>query len=441
MGNPGAIHLEGPTTMKHFTISLALALTLSLKTSVAADPYCVALSDPEQLPKNYAKRGPFHVDALSGWIVGQDQLKAKFAVTHETAALWKAIAEGFEAKDVKLVVLAAPPRPLFAPKDALPDGYSATSAEKAFSAYISALNTTGITAPDLTVLRETPFAPDFYFARDTHWTPAGAAVSAAHLSEAMTGRQASDIVADVVFNEQYSEKGSLSTVVEKTCGTRPEAELVKAPVYTQKGDATALLSDVKDVAAALVGTSFSDRYKRDAYQVSGALSLALEKTVDNFSVTGGGMTGAMEAFLRSDALASGRYDTVIWEVPYTAPLTNISGLRQILGILQEDGVATAVYHGPINADWLNIDHEFFAADFTALRLHTPGMTKGKLSLELYAANGQKMRANLVKSDRVAADARSDTWSLSLAALPIQDVKRLKVRLANGGEQISIDLIR
>ncbi len=427
--------------MKRFTIPAALAALLSLVTSAIAEPYCPALSDPEQVPKKYAKRAPFHVDSSSGWIIGEDQLKAEFDVTDETTALWTAIAEGFEAKGVKLVVLAAPLRPLFAPEAAVPDTYDASSARKAFSEYISALNASGLPAPDLTVLRDTPYAPEFYFARDTHWTPVGAAVSAAHLSETITGLRASNIIAELVLDEQYSEKGSLSAVVEKTCGTRPEAERVRAPVYTETGDATALLSDVAEASVALVGTSFSDRYQRDAYQVAGALAYALDRPVDNFSVTGGGMTGAMEAFLRSGAFTSGQYDTVIWEAPYTAPLTNISGLRQILGILQENGEATQVYSGPVSSDWINIDHGFSTEDFTALHLKTPSVTKGKLSVELYDANGQKIRTNLVKSDRVTATARSDTWSLSLTALPIKDVTRFKIRLAAGGDDISMHLIR
>ncbi len=427
--------------MKNFTITAALSTILSLATSAAADPYCSALSDPEQVPKKYAKRAPFHVDASSGWIVGEDQFKTEFNVTEETTALWKAIAEGFDAKGVQLIVLAAPPRPLFAPETALPSTYNAAAAREAFSTYIKALNASGIPAPDLSVLRDTAYASEFYFARDTHWTPVGAAVSATHLSATITGLQAPDIVADVSFGESYTEKGSLSTVVEETCGTRPETELVRSPVYTKQGDASALLSDHDDASVALIGTSFSDRYKRDAYQVAGALAHALDRPVDNFSVTGGGMTGAMEAFLRSGALSTGQYNTVIWETPYTAPLTDISGLRQILGILQKNGEAVNVYSGPVGSDWMHIDHGFSVGDFAALQLKTPSVTKGKLSIELYDGNGQKIRTNLVKSDRVTAESRSNTWSLSLTALPIKDVKRLKIRLAAGAEDIAIHLIR
>ncbi len=427
--------------MKRLTIPAAFATIFSLASSVVADPYCSALADPEQVAKKYAKRAPFHVDAASGWIIGEDQLKSEFNVTGETTALWEAIAQGFDARGVKLVVLAAPPRPLFAPEAAVPSTYNAAAARKAFSAYISRLNASGIPAPDLSLLRDTAYASELYFARDTHWTPVGAAISAAHLSAAITGLQVPNFVTDVSFGEAYTEKGSLSTVVEETCGARPEVELVRSPAYTTRGDASALLSDQGDASVALIGTSFSDRYKRDAYQVAGALSHALDQQVDNYSVTGGGMTGAMEAFLRSGAFTSGQYDTVIWEVPYTAPLTNISGLRQILGLLQENGEATQVYSGQVSSDWMNIDHGFSTEDFTALHLKTPSVTKGKLSVELYDANGQKIRTNLVKSDRVTATARSDTWSLSLTALPINDVTRFKIRLAAGGDDISIHLIK
>lgn len=427
--------------MKRLTIPAALAAILGLAGAAVADPYCSALADPDQVPKKYAKRAPFHVDPPSGWLVGEDQLKTEFDVTEETSALWNALVEGFDTKGVKLVVLAAPPRPLFAPQNALPGTYNAIAAQEAFSSYIAAMNTSGIPAPDLSVVRDTSHAAGFYFARDTHWTPAGAAIAAAHLSAAVTGQPAADTIANVSFDETYTEKGSLSTVVEATCGTRPETELVSAPVFATQGDATTLLSVQDDASVALIGTSFSDRYQRDAYQVASALTHALDQPVDNFSVTGGGMTGAMEAFLRSEAFSSGQYDTVIWETPYTAPLTNISGLRQILGILQENGEATHVYTGSVGSDWMNVDHGFSIENFAALHLKTPSVTKGKLGVELYDANGQKIRTNLVKSDRVTAEARSDTWSLSLAALPIKDVKRFKIRLAKEANDITIHLIK
>ncbi len=427
--------------MKQLLKTLALATALAAPTSLLATPYCEELGIVNQLPKKYAKRGPFHVDAETGWIVGADQLKSNFAVTDEVNALWAKINAAFAAKGVKLVALVAPPRPLFAPNVPKTMVYDARKSKAEFAKYISALNDAGIVAPDLSNLADTVDATDYYFARDTHWTPKGAAVSAAMLAETLTGQTAKVSIEQLQFSDSYSEKGSLSTVVEKTCGVRPEAEIVDAPVYTQQGDASALLADASDQAIALVGTSFSNRYQRDTYQVAGAVSHALKASVDNFSVTGGGLVGAMEAFITGGALDSGRYKTVIWETPYTASLTNVSGLRQILGALHQNGDETEVYDGGISPNWKQIDFDFSVSAYLSIRVHTPGVSTGKLELEFYDAHGQKTRIKLIKSDRVEVSERSDVWAIALSALPIVEVSGFKVKMKAGVKGASIVLVK
>ncbi|WP_412550274.1 alginate O-acetyltransferase AlgX-related protein [Shimia sp. MIT910701] len=46
-------------------------------------------------------------------------------------------------------------------------------------------------------------------------------------------------------------------------------------------------------ALALLGSSFSNRYKRDHYRVADALARAFDADVENFSVSGGGPIGAI----------------------------------------------------------------------------------------------------------------------------------------------------
>ena len=233
----------------------------------------------------------------------------------------------------------------------------------------------------------------------------------------------------------------MSTVVEKTCGLRPKAELVFAPVYTQLGGASALLEDTSEQAIALVGTSFSDRYQRDAYQVAGAISNGMDASVDNFSITGAGLVGAMEAFIQGGALESGRYKTVIWEAPYTAPLTNVSGLRQILGALHRKGDETLAYQGRISNDWMPVGFGFSSDDFRSIRVQTKDLSIGKLELEFYNSDGHKTRIKLTKSDRVNVDERSDVWMVSLAAFPIKEVSRFKVKMTDGAKLASIHLVK
>ncbi|MEP1521484.1 hypothetical protein [Ascidiaceihabitans sp.] len=216
----------------------------------------------DQLPKKYQKRGPFYSDTSSGWIVAQDQLRNKYAVSDEAVALWHDIRAEFEKHAIDLVVLAAPPRPLFVPKSALdvvgmPLDAELPALQDGFSTYIAALNAAGIVAPDLSRVAQSPLAADYYFACDTHWTPMGAAVSVAHLNAAMGNGAIDANLARITSAGTYDEKGSLAGVVKDACGKRPKTETVPAPQYAIQGSAASLLGTAPELEKlALVGTSF-----------------------------------------------------------------------------------------------------------------------------------------------------------------------------------------
>ncbi len=419
--------------MKRVFHSIAVLALATCQTAWAA-PYCADLMAVDTLPKSYQKRGPFYFDTQSSWIVGADQLDQDFALGAEATFLLREIAKAFERAGTQLVVLSAPPRPLFAPAEVLaasgaPATYAPQDAAAAFGAYIAALNTAGIPAPDLSQFAEMERAGDFYFQRDTHWTPFGAYLSARQLAETL----AVSMPSAPPFTGSLTEKGSLSAVVEKTCGTRPAPETVAAPIYTKTG---ALLGASDKGQVALVGTSFSDRYKRDAYQVADALSYVLDKDVVNVSLTGGGLTGAMVAFLSDSALDLSVFDYVVWETPYTAPLTNAAALRQVLGHLQEQASSTSseLATFDIGAKWENLRIGFDASEFATLSLTLPGVQVGQVSIELISKAGDKQRYKLTKSARVPAKHRDDTWVLALTGLPEPNIERLKIKVSDPGER-------
>jgi hypothetical protein len=428
--------------MNRILIPMTLAMSMACAVPATAAPYCANLNVQEQLPKKYQKRGPFYSDISTGWIIGKDQLKNKYAVTDEAIGLWHGIKAEFDKHGVDLVVMAAPPRPLFAPDAAitamgLVGDVDLSEIDKGFSAYIAALNLAGINAPDLSVIAQGAEAETYYFARDTHWTPQGAALSAAYLNAAIDNTSVPDSMARITSTNKYEEKGSLAGVAKDACGDRPEIEIVSAPQYAQQGSASSLLgaAPTKDKVA-LVGTSFSDRYQRDAYQVADALAFMMDASVDNFSVTGGGMVGSMETFIRSGALETGSYKTVVWETPYSAPLTYVDGLRQILGALQttSEQVKVEMLHAHIKDEWISFEHSFSAADIQTLQIETETTNTGQLIVELVHVDGRKTRTKMVKTDRITADLRSTKWALSLREMSTSQIVRIKLRLPKADRQ-------
>ncbi|WP_300020093.1 hypothetical protein [uncultured Roseobacter sp.] len=422
--------------MKNLLKSAALIAGLTLPVVASAAPYCAALANLDDLPTKYQKRGPFYSDADAGWIVSADQLKAAFNVSQEAVLLWQMIAAEFEKRGTTLVVLAAPPRPLFVPEETsdsldLKRAFDRSGMARDFSAYIAALNAAGILAPDLSVLTGGEAAGDYYFKRDTHWTPVGAALSAAHLRQTIDGTLVGHTLQVVPFSESYQEKGSLSHVAEQACGTRPAPETVAAPVFAKAGSADSLLSDpVTAPRIALVGTSFSNRYQRDAYQVADALAHALDAEVENHAITGGGLVGSMSGFIQSNALETEQYEMVVWETPYTAPLTQVDGLRQILGELHAQSATDVdpLQTGQVSDDWLSIRHGFSPADHTGLQIIVPGQSTGTLIVELIDEDGEKTRIKLTKSDRADPALRTDNWDLAFGGLAPKRIERIKLRL-------------
>ncbi|MEL7463864.1 MAG: hypothetical protein AAFN79_07340 [Pseudomonadota bacterium] len=411
------------------TLSAALLAATMTATGAAAAPYCDALGDRDALPSKHQKRGPFHSDAASGWIIGDDQLRARFEMSAEASLLLSAIREEFTAQGATLAVVAAPPRPLFAPGEALAAmglaGYDAAATAAEFQAYVKALNAVGVAAPDLlAALREGGEA--VYFKRDTHWTPTGAALSAAALADALKMR--ADAAAPAMTGG-YEEKGSLSAVAEAACGARPEAETVAAPDFAKAGGADALLGDAAaGPALALIGTSFSDRYKRDAYRVADAIAHYTGAAVENASISGGGATSAMEAFIRSGRI--GEFDVVVWETPYSEPLTNLSALRQILGALKSARIAASAEGQEIavSREWATVEPEIAITAEGAIELEIDGVEVGQLDVELRGADGAKTRIKLRKSKRVEAGRRSDRWTFALGSIDPQSIDRIKIRL-------------
>lgn len=421
-------------------LSFAVA-AVTVCSSAFAAPYCPELSDVDSLPKSYQKRGPFYSDRDQGWIIGADQLSGDYAVTDEVRALWTLIGQEFAAQGTQLVVLSAPPRPLSAGQKVLDalglaDDYDPEDVASAYSNYIAALNAAGLAAPDLS---QTAQSGTYYFTRDTHWTPRGAYDSVAALAQHLTApdRDTPD------FAETYLEKGSLSAVADDVCGTRPEPETVlRADYPTGSSD---LFGETDKSKIALIGTSFSDRYQRDAYQVADAVAYAFDADVTNHSLTGGGMSGAMTAFLEQDGRELSQFDVIIWETPYTTPLLDTGGLRQVLGTLRgvQSTQAQDLFAGALGQDWQNIKHAFEAQSHDMLLVRTPGVTTGTLSIELFDATGGKTRVKLVKSKRVPPEARTENWVLALDALPNSSISRVKLKLKSKAKSdgVSATLLR
>jgi hypothetical protein len=406
-------------------IHIPLIASLMMGSAVQAAPYCSQLLSKERLPKKYAKLAPVYSDEASGWIFAQNQLQDRYDMKAPSLNLVQAIVDEFAKRDVPLAIVIAPPRAVIAGQDTLDatmeqQAYSVAKAQSSFDTLISQLADTGAIVPNLSdvALSEQSIRDGFYYRRDTHWTTVGSAVSAIAVANAVNAHMpdlfpndGTLAFGDLAASGSIEEKGSLTKVVSKTCGTALTPETSVTFDLSRQGS---LLGNAPEgPSIALLGSSFSNRYKRDLYRFADALARAFDADVENFSVSGGGPIGAIEPYVLSGALDRKDHDLVIWELPYTESFNSPSFLRQLLGALSEDRPALS------EVDLLPQSKSTLVkiADGTVtsgIEIVAEDVAKQSFKLEVRFDNGSTTKVYLGRRNAVPVDMRTDSLRSSLS---------------------------
>lgn len=418
--------------------------------SAQAAPLCPEFTSKESMPKKYRKLAPVLSAGPNDWIITADQMNTKYTPSEEAIELLEQIVGEFEKRGTKLAIMIAPPRPLVAGQSALDALYGDNTkfvlpeVTNSFNEMIDVLNKAGAIVPNLlnTALTVPGLQDEFYYRHDTHWTPRGAAESAVALGAAVSAAKikAFEGLAPIKPNfeteETFSERGSLADMAKSVCGAKIAPIVTKIPVFpTPEID---LLGDTPERPKVLLaGSSFSNRYKKDAYRVADAISGVLQAEVINHSVSGGGAIGAIEGVLNAGLLdADERYDLVVWELPYTQGMRSTGMLRQLLGALQFETDKAASRIIPLESSGSTlIDISGSAPDILALSL--PNSKLQRIKVDLRFQGGQKNTLTMTRKKHVPMELQSDWWALSLANLPVQNLKSITLRYdsqASSGKQ-------
>ena len=432
--------------MKHFT-SLCAALFVAAAPLTAA-PLCPEFNSADAMPKKYKKLAPVISGAPTDWIFTVDHMDTDYVPGTKATDLLTAIVDEFEARDTKLAIMMAPPRPLVAGQaavDGLTNGaadFDVAAVSASFQDMINAIRESGAIAPDLlSVATSTDeLRDDYYYRHDTHWTPVGAAESAYALAVEVAGAGIAGfdamnparptVDADATI---FSEKGSLAGMAKDVCGVAIAA--VEHPVPVFPSLTNDLLGDTSaNPQIILAGSSFSNRYKKDAYRVADALAGSMQAEVINHSVSGGGAIGGIEGIVNADLLdGADTPELVIWELPYTEGMQTLSPLRQLLGALRHDETAAAaVSVGLENGGETRV--KMASTDAALVSLHLPGASAQRVKVDLRYDDGSKETVTLVRKKHVPSHLRTDWWSLALN--PAKDgiakgLKSISVRYKDG----------
>jgi alginate biosynthesis protein AlgX len=409
-----------------FYLSLGVLTSVFLSSSAVAQPIgvvCPQLTDESAFAADIKSLAPLDLNPETGWILRDHDKMLDFGFSDEGVALMAELVRVLgERTGSQLVTIVPPPRALFAP-----NSKDQVIRRAQYSHLQAQLRATGAIVPDIfRAIEATPGAfEDYFYRSDTHWTPAGALLSAQAIALAL---DEAGILPEPPTDPKFvltgellpaERTGALLRAVEKVCEIELPGEIAQIPVIAtvQPADtAAALFGDQDDedlTKIVLLGTSFSSS---DQFRWADSVSFALQRDVDNRSVSGGAFDSAFVAYAESDLYAD-QPELLIWEFlphyikPYLgARVRDI--LASVLGSCPADAQSTSTPIQFIDTEWgvelpVPSGHDI-------LNLSLPGVDLGTVRFKLEVPDADDIRGLATRRDRVAEDMRSDQWSFYAA---------------------------
>lgn len=302
----------------------------SVRAEDTTDYICPALKDPATYTSD-KKSYQMIVQGKDGWVFrSRKDFKEDFSVKPESFALFQTLNAAFKKKNVDLVILMPPTRTVVHPSVIPPSGqndvppFDPVKATRSYNDFVAAFNTGGIRAPSFAdVLPLDPVATQFFYRRDHHWVPAGAALAAQKTAALIKTLPvyASFPVQKFITSDtgrKMAPNGSFARLMGKICQREmpPEyvPEIVTVPEIEPAAGATAgaLFGEAAKAGVALVGTSNFVEPEPSFANFAGAMRQALSTEVENISMGGAGMDSPMISYLNSGRL--GEHRVVVWEI-------------------------------------------------------------------------------------------------------------------------------
>ena len=268
-------------------------------------------------------------------------------------------------------------------------------------------------------LQNTNETEKMFFARDHHWTPAGARVAAqavkAQLGTATLQRLPKAEYATRMTG-MYDFHGNIPDKVETACpGVRIPNEAI-SNYLTERQDGGNLLGD-ETIDVALIGSSYSAppwSPKELDYNFAGFLQENLKTGVVNAAISGGGYDAASEAYFLSPAYAQHKPKVVLFEFWYFPYKQELNAFRRIIPSIYgacntdrtviadstvslETGVPSVIASSDAKAGIKG------AANYLYFQISDPSLTNFKVSLEY--DNGQTEVVPVARNARIKNDGR------------------------------------
>mgnify|MGYP002619592340 CR=1 FL=1 len=335
------------------TLGLLMALWFTVPTAQAqAGPnqpclgpeclICPALSDPQQYAEGGMKIMRFMAPGRGSWLFRSDvDLTTDFGMPAHMEPELARLISTFNRQGTEVAIVIQPTRGLMHRDKVRPDfayGFDYAEGVANLRHFLTQLRNAGAIVPDVMNLVENPPQEEYFFRRDTHWTPAGAKATAQLVAQEVRRQPVYAGLTKSTYRTEPSviipKDGAHNMAFSRLCGNDFGYQYVQNfQTVPEVDEVSALFDDIPEPEVTLVGTSNSAARDEDTkqYNFDGYLKEYLSVNLMNFSLQGGGQDGALMEFLLSPSYSpSTPPKLIIWELPANYKLASEVMYRQLV---------------------------------------------------------------------------------------------------------------
>jgi alginate biosynthesis protein AlgX len=338
--------VAAPIAIALLLLGLAPPATATTRAPEAKVTVCPAAQAP-----NPAGVSEPLVSGKAGWLFRQaSDLSDDWGLTPDALAGFARFTRELGKRGTSLAVVLVPPRGLLAGDEVdltepLAAGFDVGKARASYHELVATLRTAGMAVPDVVDAADAAkLGAGFFFARDHHWRPEGARVTAKATAAAVAKLPSPPTFTPIAFvNDPKPDMvmvGSLGHRVETTCGVpafAPERYSAFESRPLQPPDpAAALLGDAPSPEIVVAGASNVNKGGADHFNVTGWLREAFGTDVLNVGVDGGGYDTAVLSYFDTDDARAHPPKLLVWEIGVHLPKDLPDHFRQSIPSLYGD---------------------------------------------------------------------------------------------------------
>ncbi|HWA20477.1 MAG TPA: hypothetical protein VG757_15945 [Devosia sp.] len=359
-----------------------------------------------------------------GWFFRSGDLNHFYMISPDALRFLSRLRDALAFRGTKLVLMPLPPKSILAPEHAVAattDGdvlFDPAFARSEFEDLVRTFKSNGQVVAD--VLQTIGTAADmqtgdYYFARDVHWRPKLAQISAAAVQTALVDAAGPSILGDKTFATRKTGEGlnesNTNTTLNQLCAEQIPGESIDFYV-TEEADQS-LDSFLDDTAAPppvnVVGTSFTD--EANPYNFAGFLREDLRNDVATYSMSGGGVDTALYKWANDGLATTSGAKALVWELPFPERLEEIAPQleREIIPAVAglctgEDQIRSMPYElGPQGSATLALDASTRVSGdgyYIAATLSDPTLRSAAVTFDY--RDGRQDVLPIIRPDRVAS---------------------------------------